>query len=484
MKHEIGNGREPRADDSGRTPKVALVSILLLAAFLRISLALVNREANDDHLTVIAFIQFEGYFPHADDCWECFQPKLFHALCGAVGRAFDIQIEDTAIVTFQMINAGFGLLTLWILYGFLQGLQISRNVRIIGFGGVALNPELVGLNAQVTNDSLIILLGTLAIVHLWRFLDRPRLWNATVMAVAAALACITKATGLALLGGLLASLALAMAATLLRRGTATAYAKALGALIVLAVTIVPYFGQYYYSWKAFGDPFKTEVPKSTPPRAYEYVPDAAYMNRLGVTTLAESWGTFRIVDMLRNPYITHGVPPVPRHRASLWSQLYGRSQFAHFAQYPLSWRDRTPFIMNLGRAILVLALVPLLMMIHGFVVVCRSTIKGALKDGVAHLAVSRTWLMAYFALTSVAMMLILTYVNRDFSAMKSLYMLPFLICYLYLFVHGTQWFVEKVAERRSIVFAVHALFITLYALYTVDLAYLAAQLLSLRLYPA
>src|SRR3989442_15182227 len=53
------------------------------------------------------------------------------------------------------------------------------------------------------------------------------------------------------------------------------------------------------------------------------------------------------------------------HRTSLWSQLYGRAHFSHFAQHPPSWRNTSPLVVTVGRLIFVLALLPTAFLLAG-----------------------------------------------------------------------------------------------------------------------
>ena len=53
-------------------------TVLAVGVLLRVYLALVNTEANDDHLTVIRIIAQQHRLPRLRDAWEGFQPKLYH----------------------------------------------------------------------------------------------------------------------------------------------------------------------------------------------------------------------------------------------------------------------------------------------------------------------------------------------------------------------------------------------------------------------
>jgi hypothetical protein len=47
---------------------------------LRLALALINRQANDNHLEVATRILATGKLPIKGECFECYQPKLYHLL--------------------------------------------------------------------------------------------------------------------------------------------------------------------------------------------------------------------------------------------------------------------------------------------------------------------------------------------------------------------------------------------------------------------
>ena len=69
----------PLPDPADWLPRhtVALWLIVATAVASRVLLALYNRSANDDHMEVIQRIVAGGR-PLVDDCWQCYQPKLYH----------------------------------------------------------------------------------------------------------------------------------------------------------------------------------------------------------------------------------------------------------------------------------------------------------------------------------------------------------------------------------------------------------------------
>ncbi|MEW6366960.1 MAG: hypothetical protein AB1714_20215 [Acidobacteriota bacterium] len=458
------------------------MAVFLVSILLRILLAVVNREANDIHLNVIGYIQFEGTFVHAEDEWEGYHPKLYHATCAAMGRLFDLQSINAAIVAFQILSALAGVLTVYILLRLVQMLPIRDDVRLIVFAGAALNPKSVGINTQVTNDSFVILFGTLAIYSLWRLLHTKAGLYGALLVAAVILACLSKASGLVIFGGSVLVLVVVLFAGRSDLLARRIYLRTLLTLILLWAAIVPYFGQYYYGWKTHGNPIHSQVPTSIAPKFFEFVPDPTWRSSLGVTTLLDSWCTFRIIDLIRHPYNTLGVPIEPRHRSSLWSQLYGRTHFVHFDQFPLSWADRSRFVMGLGSAILGLALLHLFLMLVGFADGAVRAGKGVLDRGLAHLSQDFSWVMPLFLMLFAIGMLKFTYGNRDYSAMKAIYVFPAMPAFLWCFAEGCQWAVLRIAGSPRVMFCFYLWFMILIALYAVDVTYLISQLVGARLH--
>ena len=54
----------------------AVVLVFFLGPLLRVILAAVNLEANDNHLEVISVIADHNRIPDTKEFWEAFQPKL------------------------------------------------------------------------------------------------------------------------------------------------------------------------------------------------------------------------------------------------------------------------------------------------------------------------------------------------------------------------------------------------------------------------
>src|SRR5258706_622036 len=97
---------------TNKTYTVILGFIFVVSLCLRLGLSLYNREANDPHMPVIRYIMKNNKLPEKMDCWECFQPKLFHY---TVAKLLDIMRlnrrndEEVQKIVAQLVNflAGF-----------------------------------------------------------------------------------------------------------------------------------------------------------------------------------------------------------------------------------------------------------------------------------------------------------------------------------------------------------------------------------------
>ena len=135
--------------------------VLVLGVGLRIYLALVNGEANDDHLSVIRIIADRHRLPGLRDAWEGFQPKLYHVSVAILWDLSPFQSGGVQVRIAQLVSCAAGVATLFVVRRALGRRGLSDSIRVLTFAFVALNPTLIGLNAQATNDSFVIFFATI-----------------------------------------------------------------------------------------------------------------------------------------------------------------------------------------------------------------------------------------------------------------------------------------------------------------------------------
>src|SRR5439155_1583563 len=89
--------------------------VFALGVMLRVYLALVNREANDDHLSVIRIIAFQHHLPRLREAWEGFQPKLYHVTTAILWNISPWQSPSARVVIAQLVACAAGIATLFII---------------------------------------------------------------------------------------------------------------------------------------------------------------------------------------------------------------------------------------------------------------------------------------------------------------------------------------------------------------------------------
>jgi hypothetical protein len=233
--------------------------------------------------------------------------------------------------------------------------------------------------------------------------------------------------------------------------------------------IVPYLGQYSEKYQAYGTPFETNMAPQPMPHLFE----KTYVARPGITSIVDSYLTFRYKDLLLVPInTTLRAYDYSLQRTSLWTQLYARAYFAHYDQYPKSWQSRDRFILYLGRFIYILALLPTALGLSGFLKTARSLFEPAILKPVAY---GERW--TYFLTVCGFFFFIILYTLRirDFSTMKAVFLFPAMMAFAYILADGMETIRAKVKSKR-IDSLMNAALGSLVLLGCVDILFLIGQL--------
>jgi hypothetical protein len=338
------------------------LTCMLVGVSLRMALAWVNREANDDHVEVVLKLLDGGAQPTILTCNECFQPKFFHLLWAWIARVLHLSTRDQIAVAGQIINALSGTAVLLLGCAFIGRISTSPLVRFLGTSWLALNPGLLAINVQATNDSLIILTGTILLVSLtsWIRSGGDRRISFVAVVLSAGFAPHVKSNGI-VLAVLTAAI---VAATIWRRSRTHRHLRSAAALLLFALVIIlgaTVNRSYQDNYRVTGHLLPINMAPAPAPYFFQHT--IAY--RPGVTSIASAFFTFRIFDLVETPFIVDGGTPYSLHRTSLWSQLYGRTYFLHFDQWPPSWQDQSLSLRVVGRALFVLGLLPTWLLVWG-----------------------------------------------------------------------------------------------------------------------
>lgn len=431
-------------------PRLSLF-LFAVASVLRLALAIVNREANDDHLEVTRWILDHGGLPLLGDCWECYQPKLYHLLVAAVIQLFGLSDESAQAIAGQMVNVCFGVGTLWVARRFLRESIAHPRVELLLFGLLAFNPRLLSIHIQATNDAAVVFCSVLACWKLWRYLESESASDAWAAVLATVLAGLAKGSGWFVFFWV--AVVLTVRWIVDRRGSAAparrfAPGRALLVLVLTFGSVVPIAGPYAAHWQRFGSPFVMNIPKDPPPKWSE--PTVA--RRPGVLSIRDAFLTFRLRNLIERPYTTHDNAGFPRHRTSLWTQMYGQTASLWFSQWPKSWTNRTAVATGTSRALILLCLLPLSLGLSGLTFDGRRMLRALRAGPHAYLRERREWIFPLLAASFAAMMFKLSHDYRDFSVMKAIYIFPALLaplCWIGLGMSAVETYVP-VQGRRAV----------------------------------
>ena len=447
-------------------------AVFAIGSLLRLYLSLVNAEANDDHLSVIRIIADQHRLPKLLDAWEGFQPKLYHVTVAILWNLSPFQSWTVRIRIAQLVACAAGIATLLVVRRALDRQRVSPPVRVLVFALVALNPTLIGLNAQATNDSFVILFAVFALDRGAEFFRTGTRSSFVAMSASVILASLSKGNGLVMFVAVTATL---LHAVIRQHAVPELSRRQLAALgtgfVVCFLVSIAVLGPYTANWEDTGNPFETNVPRAPLPDLFK----RSYVARPGTISIADTYFTFRFIDMLEHPAVTNDPAVYPLHRTSLWSQLYGRAHTVHFAQYPPSWVNTSPVAATIGRWILLFALVPTAFLVVG-------TIRGVVA--VLSRSFRRTLpgeyqldeeLRALAAVGFVAFVIVYSLTYRDFSTMKAEFLFPGLLAYVYFLAEEVER-AAQTARHRWLRYGVAWAFVTLFALYLADIVTLAVQL--------
>lgn len=449
-----------------RLLRILFLLTFLLATALRLGLSLVNREANDPHLEVAQIILQNNRLPTRDDCWECFQPKLYHIILAKLFQAGQIYRPAAQIVAANLFSAAAGVLTLAALWRWMAQLGLtSRPTGWLAFTLAALNPKLIGINAQATNDSLLILFSTLALHQAWNLLQAPKNSPASRSRVSFGLACLftflaasTKTNGWVTFTAILLALLIRALRDPANRLRLETYALAWLLIVPAAVSLNP-LNQYFSNVQKYGTPLVTNINRAAPPALFEPTPT----NKPGLLSIQDGFFTFKLSSLLATPYINpEPQQPLP-HRTSFWTQLYGRAHSVNFDNWPATWRSDNPAGFPLRRAIYLLALLPTGLLLAGTVRESARLLRGADENALFLLV----WLgyLSFVALYA--------WIYREYPVMKAIFLYPALPAFPVLFHNAAQKLPGRAIQLLI------ALSILLFALYVTDVLTLAMRLAAI-----
>jgi len=468
---------------TSRRTQILFLVVFLLSAGLRLGLVSYNRQSNDDHITVIQLILKTSSLPIKTDCWECFQPKLFHYSMAKFLQLSGLENagQDTLVLAVELVNCAAGLLTILVIGLFvLRWPGKSEFLKVLAFGLVALNPNLTGINSQATNDTFMILFSTLALFCTYAFLQKQKPGTFLLILIFTILGISTKTNGWVTAGAIF--LAFLVKAGLEKRlRIRMLLTTVLFGFVTLLVSIINPLNQYISNYRLYGSPLQLNITRQPLPHFFIQSSNPSF--RPGILSIQDGLFTFKFIDLLRNPLIMNKDDYSP-NRTSLWTQLYGRAHSVHFDNWPTSWSADGDRAFNLARAIYILALLPTACLLIGAIMEIVLALQAILKRD-AGLASNVHFGLTIITFAGFVLFLILYAVEyRDFSVFKPIFIYPAILTFPILFLRAGEAIWSRLAGRLLwIRAAAGAWIVALCILYSADIITLT-MLIALRMHGA
>ncbi len=446
--------------------------IFLLTIGLRFGLAIVNREANDNHIVIIKRL-LDGLPVDRDNCVQCFHPKLYYYIVFQISKMLSISSESGLIILSQMTNVVVGILTLGFVWLHIKKQLLSDKLKYLLFLLVSVNPDFIGINAQGTNDSIVILFGAASICNLNKYVTFNKDVYMFLVTIFVILAGVSKGNGLVLFIGIGICLLIKLIIELINREKFIKTLKGMLLFVFSSVIFIFSFSPYATYLKKYKTLAAVSIPIQPLPGFFQ---ESQYM-RPGVTSVFSGYFTFRYFDLLKYPYSTNGWTDYPLHRTSLWSQLYARAFSVHFQDWPPSWMNTSTVSENVTRAILVLELLPLaFFLIGGYYIVVRVVASIRTKSEMFKMVNNEN--LYTLVITSLFVLFIIYYtlLYRDFSFMKPIFLYPALLCFINIFIRGMK-FVNTIFKNNKTILHLGVVWVCLFAgLQVLDVLILIFQL--------
>lgn len=436
-----------------------------LSCLLIFTLALVNNGyANDDHFTVIELISRFGFLPKSTQCWQCYHPKLYHFLVAQIWNILGITSPYYQHISAQIFSALCGSATVYLFLKFIRPLNFPETLKLIVFAFFALNPRLIAISAQASNDALVIFLGTANLYAVLRMFRSPSLKYALIVIASLVLGAMAKLNfGVFFIATLIVMAVLA----LLHRNYSLSLKKgylgtALVGFLLSAVTFLSFNG-YIRDYKENGKLFTYNTPTYELPHLYNL--DPVYIP--GIRSIYSGYFKFHYFDLIRNPHLSYTGELRFQHIHSHFSQLYGHFYFLGFDNWPVQWQTDSRVVTATGKVSLAVGIFPTLLLFIGLFLTFRNVFKGR-----ENLKKDESWIYLLYIAGFLGFSVLFSLIGRTFVFMKAIYIFPGLLATIAPFLLGNA----AVMKNKTITRALYGFYIFLFVLYLIPVVHLIVLL--------
>jgi hypothetical protein len=462
-----------------RRYNILILVIFLLSVGLRLGMVSFNRQSNDDHMQVISLILKSGTLPFKSDCWECFQPKLFHYTAAKILQitGADRLSQNNMILAVELINFLAGLVTLAVVEALIRRTSIkSETLKLLGFGLVALNPGLIGINSQATNDTFVILFSTLALYCTVRFFQKQKPGTFLLILLFSLLCISSKSNGW--VTPIAITLALLIKTWIEKKHAARLW---LTGFVFIAATLIfsilnP-LNQYIPNIQKYGFPLQMNVNIKSRPSFIKPT-----QKPCGMRSVLDAYFTFKFASLIQHPRIENsGVRPA--HCTSLWTVLYGQAYSVQYDNSLTTWSTSGDQGFDLYRAIFILTLLPTLLFLFGVVLEIVVFLKSIFKRDIVLATTTYYGLNLAAFIGFILFLCIYLFLFINLPIMKVIFIFPALVfTYSLFFMRAVEFIDEKFKNRFRWVRTIFTVWIvTLFILYAADIITMIQLLFSRRM---
>jgi hypothetical protein len=473
--------------------KILFLVVFLVSLLLRLGLTLVNREANDSHMEVVSMILKTNKLPTMKDCGECLQPKLFHYTAAMVIEALGLAHADvsTLWLVAQLINFVAGMITLAIVWIFLINIPFKNNLlKLLAFALAALNPALIGINSQATNDTFVILFSTLALYFTYIFCQKQKVGIFLLITLFTLLGIASKENAW------VTAIAIFIVLLTLAYTKKVPFKKAMlfsaaFLIIVPVLTVINPLSQYIVNYQKYGTPIPFNVPRPPLPHLAAYTPGCEPQKinplnvycRPGILSVKSGFFTFDYASLLEHPRNEGLSEGYPAFQTSFWTFMYAGAHSIHFLNFPDTWRTTGTEGFTIARGIFILALLPTILILVGLAIEVFLLLKEGFRRDSALTQATSHGLFAWTFIGYLLFVAFYTYLYRDFSFMKAIFAFPALLTFPILFLRAGEPLYAFLSKRiRWSTYVLDASMVALLMLYVLDVGTLIAQI-YLHKYP-
>lgn len=417
-----------------------------------ISLGIANNgAANDDHFEVIGLIVEFGKLPVSTQCWQCYHPKLFHFIVAQIWILFDINSIFWKQLSAQLVNVAFGLGTVLTIRKYVFGLKFKHSILVLVYALLVLNPRFISIFSQATNDALIIFLGNIGILALLNIFKKPTLKYSIILIAAITLGAMTKLNfGVYLIGTIITLVVLAF----IRKNHKLSLKNAYWGTLILTLLFTGYallgFNGYYKNLQKEGAALTYNTPLYELPKFFEY--GDKYIP--GIQTIYSGYFKFHYIDLIKHPQLIVENNEIRRHKHvnSHFSQIYGRSHYLYFDQWPVEWQTSNLWMSRIGSLSIALAMIPTLILILGAFLMIKNTFLTYRLKGIKTFSEDDTWVIILLAVGFLAFSMLFSLYGRTFVFMKAIYIMPGLILLAKPLATGFNYLRKYVKESVLYIF--------------------------------